>query len=191
MEDLISGLKHMHSKGIIHKDLRPSNIYVSKKNELIIGNFQINSTYYKYIAPELKIDNSLYTTASDIYNLGCTIYKIYTLCEVFDDLKMNNKLQFQRVNGGYKIPKIEYLINKMLENDALKRIKIEEIEREVIEMKELALSNIYASASSYPHMTVGFYLYSHCVNGKNLKEICEMSKNEFKAFWDDDKCLSV
>lgn len=71
MEDLINGLKYIHSKGILHKDLRPANIFVSKKNELVIGNFQINSTYYKYIAPELKIDDTLYTTDSDIYNLGC------------------------------------------------------------------------------------------------------------------------
>lgn len=192
MQDLINGLKYIHSKGILHKDLRPANIFVSKKNELVIGNFQINSTYYKYIAPELKIDDTLYTTDSDIYNLGCTIYKIYTFYDAYDDLNRNNKkLQFKRVNGGYKIPRIEYLINRMLENDPLKRIKIDEIESEVIQMKELAISNIYTSGSSYRNITVEFYLDNGNINGKNFKEICEMSKDQFKAFWNENKCLSV
>ena len=36
---LLSGLKHIHEKGLIHRDIKPANIFINERDVLKIGDF--------------------------------------------------------------------------------------------------------------------------------------------------------
>ena len=87
---LNEGLHALHQKGIIHKDLKPSNIMLcDDQKSVAIIDFGISSiredgnTIVKtktgmtpeYSAPETF--KNLYLEESDYYSLGITIYELY------------------------------------------------------------------------------------------------------------------
>ena len=93
-------LKYIHKKNILHRNIKPSNIFLMKQNE---GNFaklgdfgvakilnpslkhtktRIESSP-KYQAPEiLKKEN--YSFEADIWSLGVTFYELITLNYPFE-----------------------------------------------------------------------------------------------------------
>ncbi len=87
---LNEGLRILHSKGILHKDLKPSNIMVSDRQEHVaLIDFGISSMREdgntivmtrtgmtpEYSAPETF--KNLYLEESDYYSLGITIYELF------------------------------------------------------------------------------------------------------------------
>ena len=82
---LSAGLRRIHSKKIIHKDLKPDNIFLSKDFELKIGDLGL--AYNKNMANDLKeLKQELYyppttekmSQASDIYSTGLIMNEIFT-----------------------------------------------------------------------------------------------------------------
>ena len=85
------GLYYLHSKGIIHRDIKSSNIFLTKDNTVRIGDFGLAKKikYDKsllmtkvgtdcYMAPEV-IRGEKYGKAADIWSLGCVILEMATL----------------------------------------------------------------------------------------------------------------
>lgn len=94
LKDLFSGLEYCHYMGLLHKDIKPSNLfYISDNNmiqKLVIGDFglsNINITEYSknnhflqigsytHCAPEIFMGYNGYTSKSDIW--ACAICLIY------------------------------------------------------------------------------------------------------------------
>ena len=48
IKQICLGLKEIHSKNIIHWDLKPENIFMNKNNEIKIGDFGISKELYSY-----------------------------------------------------------------------------------------------------------------------------------------------
>ena len=87
---LATALEFIHSKNIIHQDIKPSNVLITPNNELKVMDFGISrvaprmvpqkKTEYtpvgtpKYMAPEQVSGNASYK--SDIYGFGATLYEI-------------------------------------------------------------------------------------------------------------------
>ncbi|KAG6873414.1 hypothetical protein C0995_015839 [Termitomyces sp. Mi166 len=90
--DLSNGLRFVHDAGVIHLDLKPSNIFVTGEGRLKIGDFGM-ATFLprlgqfetvtgskgferegdkRYLAPEV-LQEDYYSKAADIFSLGMTI----------------------------------------------------------------------------------------------------------------------
>jgi|TARA_B110000305_G_C19400706_1_gene619983 NIMA (never in mitosis gene a)-related kinase len=88
-------LGHIHKWNIIHRDIKPQNIFLSKDNEAKIGDFGISKkldntldmaktqtgTPY-YLSPEVCMGQK-YDNKSDMWMLGCVLYELCTLSRPF------------------------------------------------------------------------------------------------------------
>ncbi|OQR85366.1 serine/threonine protein kinase, partial [Thraustotheca clavata] len=81
-------IKYLHRQRILHRDLKTSNIFLTKENIVKLGDFGIartlNSTMDQaktvvgtpyYMSPEV-CESKPYSYASDIWSLGCVLYEI-------------------------------------------------------------------------------------------------------------------
>jgi len=85
--DFLSGLNHIHTKGLIHFDIKPTNILISNSNEALVTDFglakftnihnvaQQDKFYSLHTAPECLITNQ-FTIQVDIYHAGLTLYRM-------------------------------------------------------------------------------------------------------------------
>lgn len=94
-------LKHIHAKHILHRDLKSANFFLSRRQNLKMGDFgiakvlectaanaqtQIGTPYY--LSPEICLGRP-YSWTSDIWAMGCILHEICALRVPFDapDLK--------------------------------------------------------------------------------------------------------
>lgn len=87
----LSGLGHLHSQGVVHRDLKSSNIFLCQRRRLVrIGDFGISrvleSTAFAtscvgtpaYMSPEL-MRSERYDHHIDMWAMGCIIFELCTL----------------------------------------------------------------------------------------------------------------
>ena len=85
---ILRGLKYIHSANVLHRDLKPSNLLLNANCDLKICDFglaRVTSesdfmTEYVvtrwYRAPELLLNSSDYTTAIDVWSVGCIFMEL-------------------------------------------------------------------------------------------------------------------
>ncbi len=86
MYELLKALEFCHSKGIIHRDVKPLNILIDHQNRKlrlidwglaefyhpgVDLNVRVATRYYK--GPELLVDYMAYDYSLDLWSLGCTL----------------------------------------------------------------------------------------------------------------------
>ncbi|XP_029163479.1 hormonally up-regulated neu tumor-associated kinase homolog B-like [Nylanderia fulva] len=85
---LVAALKHMHSKGVVHRDLKMENIVLQdeRKEQIKIVDFGLSNIYAsddplrtqcgspEYAAPELFIVGKRYGPEVDLWSLGVVLY---------------------------------------------------------------------------------------------------------------------
>lgn len=95
--ELCSALEYAHKKSILHRDIKPLNIFLSNIGVTRVGDFGlaryidaatrthtvVNFKSPAYAAPEQWKDEK-YTESTDIYQLGCTLYHLLTGQLVFN-----------------------------------------------------------------------------------------------------------
>ncbi len=85
---IANAVEHAHRQGVIHRDLRPANVFVTEKGLLKVGDFG-TSRFLEiaahgttvigsppYMAPEQFEGRAVF--ASDLYSLGVTMYQMLT-----------------------------------------------------------------------------------------------------------------
>ena len=84
LKQIVKGVEYLHSKGIIHSDLKPGNIFL-KEEQVKIGNFNIlkeigigNTTIltYDYAPPERAVHQRPGDKRVDIWSIGVIYYRL-------------------------------------------------------------------------------------------------------------------
>lgn len=85
--DMCNALAFCHKKHVLHRDLKPQNIFIDEEDNFKLGDFGISRTIsssvtegtvgvgtYNYMAPEVRLGSQPYGISADIYSLGMVIY---------------------------------------------------------------------------------------------------------------------
>ena len=156
MQDACFALKYAHSKDIVHRDIKPGNILISKRGEIKLADFGIASDSEEkennltqtgvalgtpaYMPPEQFEDSANVDNRADIYALGIMLYEMVTgtkpypgtfSLETLNTIKKGKYISPRKIDKT--IPtKIAKLINKMIKPKAKNRYQnIDSVLKEV------------------------------------------------------------
>ncbi|XP_054857967.1 serine/threonine-protein kinase Nek8 isoform X2 [Eublepharis macularius] len=160
---ILLALHHVHTKQILHRDLKTQNILLDKHHMIVkIGDFGISkilcskSKAYTvvgtpcYISPEL-CEGKPYNQKSDIWALGCVLYELASLKRAFEAANLPALVlkimsgTFAPISDRYS-PELRQLILGMLNLDPSKRPQLNEIMTEAICVRPLL--NLYTDVGS-------------------------------------------
>lgn len=105
---LVKGLKCLHDKTIMHRDLKSANVFLTKEGVVKLGDFNVSKiikgglahtqtgTPY-YASPEVWAEKP-YDYKSDLWSVGCIIYEMCTFKPPFRAKSLDDL--FQAVSKG-------------------------------------------------------------------------------------------
>ncbi|KAL8253569.1 hypothetical protein R6Q59_031790 [Mikania micrantha] len=110
MLQLFEGTKYLHDNWVLHRDLKTSNLLLNNRGELKICDFGLSRQYGSplkpythlvvtlwYRAPELLLGAKLYSTAIDMWSLGCIMAELLSKQPLF-----NGKTEFDQLDKIFK-----------------------------------------------------------------------------------------
>ena len=149
---MIKGLKALHDKKIMHRDLKSANIFLIKyKNQCKIGDMNVSKVLKEkllrtqtgtpyYASPEVWRDKP-YSYKSDLWSIGCIIYELCELKTPFtgndiDELFINVcRGKLERINKIYS-DDLWNMINLLLQVNVDKRINCDQfLDNQIVKQK--------------------------------------------------------
>jgi serine/threonine protein kinase len=111
LSDIAHGMKFLHEKGIMHRDLKPQNVLVDKDNICKICDFGLAKVMdetltvgvigtWQYMAPEIMMETETYNEKCDVYSFGIMMHEIFTLSKPYGSSASEYVNQF---TIGFKI----------------------------------------------------------------------------------------
>ena len=138
---IAKALEHAHSRGIVHRDIKPHNVMVLKNGSVKVTDFGIARVMSKsntltkealgsvhYISPE-QAKGGRVDSRGDIYSLGVVMYEMITGRPPYDG-ESPVAVAIQHINGGAKMPStlnpnipggLEQIIMKAMAHDPANR----------------------------------------------------------------------
>jgi len=148
----ISGLKYIHEKGLIHRDIKLENLFLDDDFNIKIGDFNVSATVDQrsaenfgddqeeldnlvsgmtvvgtkgYIAPEVKRNErmkSTYGTKADVYSMGVSFFELCYGCKPYEKGKNED---FYNKNLYSK--ELNHVVDLMIERNDRKRPYSEDV----------------------------------------------------------------
>jgi serine/threonine protein kinase len=137
-----AALKHAHDRGVIHRDVKPSNLILAHDGQVKLTDFGVAHLFAakhltrtgavvgtaEYLSPE-QAEGKSATKRSDLYSLGCVLYTLLTGRTPFVGLNVLDLLHKHRYAQfdapGTLVPEIpadfDEVICNLLEKEADKR----------------------------------------------------------------------
>jgi hypothetical protein len=160
IKQMVKGLNYLHNEGIIHRDLKSSNVlitegYIAKLSDFGLAKLTNNSNptssgknfgTLRWVAPEI-LKEEKHSFCSDIYSFGMIMWEIATKCTVPFRNVDDNLVGFHISSGRKEIipddvPKdVCYIIEQCWKNEPNERITLKKI-LEIIGTDESELQTI-------------------------------------------------
>ena len=91
MQQLLCGLEHCHAQGVLHRDIKGSNLLIDNNGNLKIGDFGLSTFFHSrqkqaltsrvvtlwYRPPELLLGAKDYEVSVDLWSSGCILAELY------------------------------------------------------------------------------------------------------------------
>ncbi|RCV34257.1 hypothetical protein SETIT_7G146600v2 [Setaria italica] len=110
MIQLLEGVKYLHDNWVLHRDLKTSNLLLNNRGELKICDFGLSRQYGSplkpytqlvvtlwYRAPELLLGTKEYSTAIDMWSVGCIMAELLAKEPLF-----NGKTEFEQLDKIFR-----------------------------------------------------------------------------------------
>lgn len=144
------GCQHIHSRLVVHRDLKPDNVLLTEQYRIKIADFGLSVALkcpteklrrfcgtLKYQAPEM-VQRKEHSFPIDVWALGCILYRLYYVSAPFDGptkedifmaiLGKSPKYAPENSKSGEPLRQVEIaLMKKMLVKDPAQRIKVAEL----------------------------------------------------------------
>ena len=130
-----AALQHMHSNGVVHLDVKPANILVSRTGLCKLGDLgqackvgmenEVNEGDVRYIAPEI-LSSAERNTPADIFSLGLTLLQLDTCREL-----PSNGEEWHKLRSGVldDYGRFQMILPKMLRKEPSERYNADEVLR--------------------------------------------------------------
>lgn len=146
MIQILAALRYIHSKNIIHRDLKIGNLFISEKMEIKLGDFGLASKLEydgqkrkticgtpNYIAPEVLDSKAGHSFEVDIWALGVIMYTLLIGRPPFETNDVKKTYNLIKMNA-YSFPdqisisqEAKSLITQILKSDPSRRPTISDI----------------------------------------------------------------
>ena len=161
MKQVVSAIKYLHDKKIVHRDINTNNLFIKYnseedllnknilKSKIILGGFYVSSHLkkgdnlfdcvgtYNYMAPEIISNAGDYNEKIDIWNLGVCCFVLLYGKFPFKNKDYKNRMTYELKNPLSK--EAISFIDSMLEIDPKKRISAFELSKHEFLTKDMKI----------------------------------------------------
>lgn len=143
---LISAVKHCHSRGVFHRDLKLDNLLLDENDNLKVTDFGLSAVKNQirpdgllhtvcgtpsYVAPEILAKKGYDGAKADVWSCGVVLFTVTAGYLPFNDY--NITVLYRKIyRGQFRFPKwmscdLKNLLSRMLDTNPKTRISVDEI----------------------------------------------------------------
>ena len=197
---IVIGLGEIHNMNILHRDLKTPNIFLTKNNDIRIGDLGIAKQLLRfrftntvigtpyYLSPEI-CKNKPYNEKSDIWALGCVLYELCTFNHPFESTNQASLIKKILEQNPNPIPttfdyNFNILVKQLLQKEKNKRPSCKIILKLPYVMKKAKELRLY---HKYQKL-IGYKI--NIINSNETKNNKKTQKNFF-TIENNDKNISI